>query len=101
MVEAHAPSRDRGRWTRRAQPHQRSIIPSSGGSDRAHEPTAEMAKSDADSLALIDELLAKPGISEDLRKDLENYKTDIAAGKFQEADRRYVRAVHQRLSKHR
>ncbi len=101
MVEAHAPSRDRGRWTRRAQPHQRSIIPSSGGSDRAHEPTAEMAKSDADSLALIDELLVKPGISEDLRKDLENYKADIAAGEFREADRRYVRAVHQRLSKHR
>jgi hypothetical protein len=35
-----------------------------------------------------------------LREELENYKTDIAAGKFQEADRRYVRAVYERLSKH-
>ena len=65
------------------------------------EPPAETAGKAADSLALIDELLAKPGISEDLREELKSYKTDIAGGEFEEADRRYVRAVHARLSKRR
>ena len=69
--------------------------------DETPEPPAETAKKDADSLALIDELLAKTGISEDWREELENYKTDIAEGEFEEADRRYVRAVHDRLSKRR
>ncbi len=69
--------------------------------DETPEPPAETAKKDADSLALIDELLAKTGISEDLHEELENYKTDIAEGQFEEADRRYVRAVHDRLSKRR
>jgi hypothetical protein len=50
---------------------------------------------------MIGELLAKSGISEDLREELKSYKTDIAEGEFQEADRRYLRAVHQRLSKRR
>ncbi len=65
------------------------------------EPPAKTAKTAADSLALIDQLLAKPGISEDLREELKSYKTDIAEGEFQEADRRYLRAVHARLSKRR
>ncbi len=65
------------------------------------ETAAETAEKDADSLALIGELLARPGISEDLREDLENYKTNIAEGEFEKADRRYVRAVHERLSKRR
>ncbi len=65
------------------------------------EPPAKTAKTAADSLALIDQLLAKPGISEDLREELKSYKTDIAGGEFEEADRRYLRAVHARLSKRR
>jgi hypothetical protein len=69
--------------------------------DEAPEPPAETAKKNADSLALIDELLAKTGISVDLHEELENYKTDIAKSQFEEADRRYVRAVHGRLSKRR
>ena len=69
--------------------------------DETREPPAETAKKDADSLVLIDELLAKTGISEDLREELENYKADIAEGEFEEADRRYVRDLHERLSKRR
>ena len=69
--------------------------------DTAEPPAETAAKDDAASLALIDELLAKPGISDDLREELEDYKTDIAEGEFEEADRRYLRAVHQRLSKPR
>ena len=67
----------------------------------APEAPAETAKDDADSLALIDELLAKSGLSEAMREELETYKSDIAEGEFNEADRRYIRAVHERLSKGR
>ena len=81
------------------------MIPSSGRKDRTREPpaeppaeaAAETVQKDADWLALIGELLAKPGISEDLREELESYKSDIAAGKFHDSDRRYVRAIHARL----
>ena len=69
--------------------------------DETREPPAEAAKKNAASLALIDELLARTGISEDFRDELERYKTDIAEGEFVETDRRYVRAVHKRLSKRR
>ncbi len=69
--------------------------------DETPEPPAETAGKAADSLALIDELLAKPGISEDLREELESYQTAIGEGEFEEADRRYVRDLHDRLSKRR
>ncbi len=101
-AEARDQLSGRGRLTGRARRHRRSVIPRSGRAPaETPEPPAETAKTDADSLALIDELLAKPGIAEDLREEMEHYKTDIAKGEFEEADRRYVRAVHQRLSKHR
>ena len=69
--------------------------------DETPEPPAKTAGKDTDSLALIDKLLAKSGISEDLREELKGYKTDIAEGEFQEADRRYLRAISARLSKRR
>ena len=47
-------------------------------------------------LALIGKLLARSGISEDFREELEGYKTDIAEGEFNEADHRYIRAVFKR-----
>jgi hypothetical protein len=56
---------------------------------------------DAESLALIDKLLAMRGISTDLREELKGYKTDIAEGEFESRDHRYLRAVHARLSKRR
>jgi hypothetical protein len=45
--------------------------------------------------------LAKSGISKDLREALESYESDIAEGDFEEADRRCLRALYQRLSKRR
>ncbi len=63
------------------------------------EPAAEATGKNADSLALIDKLLAKSGISPDLREELKGYKADIAEGDFREADRRYLRAISERLSK--
>ncbi len=65
----------------------------------AEQAGAGGAEKDADSLALIGKLLARSDISAELRAELEDYKTDIAENEFVEADRRYLRAVHQRLSK--
>ncbi len=63
------------------------------------ETPAEAAEKNAASLALIGKLLAKTDISDDFRGELEDYKKDIAANDFMEADRRYLRALHQRLKK--
>ncbi len=67
--------------------------------DESAEPAAETAGKNAASLTLIGKLLAKSGISEDLREELKGYKADIAEGDFREADRRYLRAISERLSK--
>ncbi len=63
------------------------------------ETPAEAAEKNAASSALIDKMLAKSGISDDFRGELKDYKKDIAANEFREADRRYVSALHQRLKK--
>lgn len=54
---------------------------------------------DAESLRLIDRLLASATISEDLRAELTDYKADIEAGEFGADDRRYLRALARRLAK--
>jgi len=61
------------------------------------ETPAETAGNNAETLALIDKLLAKPGISEDFREELKGYKTDISEGEFEAADHRYVHALYNRL----
>jgi hypothetical protein len=68
--------------------------------DEDAEPPVDQAKKNADSLALIDKMLAKSGISEDFREELTDYKADIAEGDFGDADHRYLRALYKRLSKH-
>ena len=69
--------------------------------DESAEPAAETAGKNAESLTLIDKLLAKSGISQDLREELKGYKADIAEGDFGDGDRRYLRAISERLSKRR
>lgn len=59
-------------------------------------PADEAAKN-AETLALIDKLLARSGHSEDLRQELEDYKTDIAEGEFKDGDHKYIRALYKRL----
>lgn len=54
---------------------------------------------DASTLDLIEKLLARPGISDEFREELEDYKTDLADGEFEESDHRYVHALYARLSK--
>ena len=63
------------------------------------EPPGQATEKNAESLALIGELLARKDISAELRAELAGYKTDIAEGDFLEADRKYLRAVRQRLKK--
>ena len=82
-------------------------IESSDSDEEATEPAGATGAKDApdaknaESLALIDKLLAMRGISTDLREELKGYKTDIAEGEFETRDHRYLRAVHARLSKRR
>ena len=52
---------------------------------------------DGEHRELIDRLLATSGISEDTRDELEGYRADIAAGAFDDMNRRYVRALYARL----
>ena len=54
---------------------------------------------DREALSLIAKLLAKPGLYEGTRQELEGYKEDIAAGEFTAADRTYLRALQARTAK--
>ncbi len=67
--------------------------------DADAEPPVDQAEKNAESLALIDKLLARSGISEDFREELTGYKADIAEGEFGDADHQYLRALYKRLSK--
>ena len=49
--------------------------------------------------ALINKLLAREGNSEAFRKELEEYKSDLANGDFEPSDHRYIKALHARVSK--
>lgn len=67
----------------------------------AEEAAGGKTGGDAETLALIGKMLARPGISEDFREELEGYKQDIAEGEFEQRDHDYVRALYKRLSKRR
>jgi hypothetical protein len=56
---------------------------------------------DAESLALIERLLAQRQLGEATREELKGYKEDIAEGDFEESDRKYLRTLHARISKRR
>ena len=59
---------------------------------------ADAAAKNAESLKLIEKLLARTEISAELRQELEDYKADIAEGDFSDGDHRYIRALCKRLS---
>ncbi len=69
------------------------------GEDAA--PAAPRDPGNKESLALLARLLAKSDISKDMRQELQGYKEDIAEGEFEDMDRRYLRALHARLTKRR
>jgi hypothetical protein len=66
--------------------------------DEAESPHVAAARAPSDALALIDELLTKHEISDETREELADYKEDIAAGEFTEADHRYLQALYQRVT---
>lgn len=59
---------------------------------------ADASARNAESLKLIEKLLARSEISAELRQELEDYKADIAEGDFTDSDHRYIRALCKRLS---
>ena len=75
------------------------------GADHTSQDNIEAAPSpgkigrNADTLALIDKLLAGAERSAALREELEEYKADIANGDFAAKDHQYVRALYERLTK--
>ncbi len=69
------------------------------GEDAAPAPARD--RGNKESLALIARLLAKSDISKDMRAELQGYKEDIAEGEFEDMDRKYLRALHARLTKRR
>jgi hypothetical protein len=62
------------------------------------ETPADAAGRDAEALALIDKLLARPGVTETFRDEMAGYKRDIADGAFENADHRYLVALQKRLA---
>ncbi|MDH3229874.1 MAG: hypothetical protein OEN55_08795 [Alphaproteobacteria bacterium] len=62
------------------------------------EIPAAKAGRDAKALSLIKKLLARPGITDSFREEMEGYKADIAGGAFTDADHKYLRALAKRLS---
>lgn len=59
------------------------------------------AVDDAQSLSLIDKILAKRDVADATREELLAYKDDIAHGEFDLADRKYLQALEARISKRR
>ncbi len=56
---------------------------------------------DAEPLAMIEKMLARRQLGEATREELKGYKEDIAEGELDEADRKYLRALHTRISRRR
>ncbi len=69
------------------------------GEDTGDTDPVPQTKTNADALTLIEALLAKPGISADLRQELADYKTDIAEGGFSDGDLNYLRALSKRIAR--
>ena len=63
------------------------------------EPDTRFTGDETQTLSLIEKLLARDGISSELRKELEEYKMDISGGEFQSSDHRYVHSLYARLTK--
>ncbi|WP_422367684.1 hypothetical protein [Pelagibius sp.] len=66
--------------------------------DEPLSPEQQTAQN-AEALALIEKLLARPDSSAALREELEGYKEDIAEDEFTAADYRYLLALQARLTK--
>jgi hypothetical protein len=62
------------------------------------EPPAEPVDlEDTAALSLLETLLVREDLSDEMREELEGYKADIAEGEFTDDDRRYLIALETRL----
>jgi hypothetical protein len=84
------------------------LLPSDGdddsggsGEDEAVDSGTLDRPADAanDDLAVIERLLARPGLSEATRQELADMRADIGGDEFTARDRRYLRDLEARLSK--
>jgi hypothetical protein len=76
-----------------------------GGDQTEAEPEAidppldQPAPAAGDDTALIGRLLARPGLSDDTRQEIEDLRADIASGVFTARDRKYLQALEARLGR--
>jgi len=66
--------------------------------DTSEDSNNGKSLSDVEAIKIIDRLIAKEDITEYMKEELEDYKTDIADGEFQASDRSYLLALNKRLS---
>ena len=67
--------------------------------DEEQVPINDITGNDADTLALINQLLKRNGNSDEFRKELEEYRKEIDDGEFENSYHQYIRALHHRLMK--
>ena len=65
----------------------------------AGEPLDRSAEPITEDFALIDRLLARSGLSEDMRDELTGMREDIGSGQFTARDRKYLQSLEARLSR--
>ena len=63
----------------------------------AEPPQPETSIDNEEAKKLIEKLRQRSGISSELKAELDGYLEDIKEGEFDAADRRYVRALYNRL----
>jgi len=62
-------------------------------------PLDQPATPAGDDYAVIDRILGRSGLSDELREELTGMKADITAGQFSERDRKYLQSLDARLSR--
>ena len=67
--------------------------------DNGGEPLDRSAEPITEDFALIDRLLARSGLSEDMRDELTGMREDIGSGQFTTRDRKYLQSLEARLSR--
>jgi hypothetical protein len=81
------------------------LLRPAGAAEDEPEAGADMAPLDqptapaSDDYALIDRILGRSGVSDELREELTGMKSDIADGQFSERDRKYLQSLDARLSR--
>jgi hypothetical protein len=65
--------------------------------EEVHEPVRPILGDKADDAKIIDQLLARKGLSKEMRQSLADLKRGLGDGSTDATDRRYIRALARRL----